>query len=190
MLHAVPLLLSTGVPVTTSPAPAGASGPVGRLEDLRSLSDLLPRFMRLAAAHKAQVTGEGRDRAALVLLYPIKRLGPVRQGALADVMHADPSTVSRHVAALVDRGLVRRVADESDGRASRLVITDAGHTALHDLCAEREARLDAVTADWDADDLATFTRLFARLIDDLEKSLPGATTDPVTPVPPAPRGTR
>ena len=176
--------------MTASAAPAGATDPVGRLEDVRSLSDLLPRFMRLAAAHKAQLNGEGRDRAALILLFPIKRLEPVRQGALADVLHADPSTVSRHVAALVDRGLVRRVADESDGRASRLVITDAGHTALQDLCAERESHLDTVTARWDADDLATFTRLFGRLIDDLEASLPGAAPDLPSPTAPAPRGTR
>jgi DNA-binding MarR family transcriptional regulator len=176
--------------VTASAAPAGATDPVGRLEDVRSLSNLLPRFVRLTAALKAQVNGEGRDRAALVLLFPIARMGPVRQGALADVMHADPSTVSRHVATLVDRGLVRRVADESDGRASRLVITDAGHTALHDLCAERESRLDALTAHWDADELATFTRLFARLIDDLEKSVLGGAADPTTPATPAPRGTR
>jgi DNA-binding MarR family transcriptional regulator len=184
--------------VTASTAPAGATDPVGRLEDVRSLSDLFPRFMRLAAAHKAQLNGEGRDRAALVLLFPIKRMGPVRQGALADVMHADPSTVSRHVAALVDRGLVRRVADESDGRASRLVITDAGHSALHDLCTERESHLDSVTAGWDAADLATFTRLFGRLIDDLESKLPGQGADLHTTAAqntaptatPAPRGTR
>jgi DNA-binding MarR family transcriptional regulator len=176
--------------VTASAAPAGATDPVGRLEDVRSLSNLLPRFVRLVAAHKAHVNGEGRDRAALVLLIPIKRMEPVRQGALAEVMHADPSTVSRQVAALVDRGLVRRVADDTDGRASRLVITDAGHTALQDLCAERESRLDAVTADWDADDLATFTRLFGRLIEDLEKSLVGTAADPATPSTPAPRGTR
>jgi DNA-binding MarR family transcriptional regulator len=176
--------------VTASAAPAGPTEPVDRLEDVRSLSDLLPRFVRLAAALKAHVSGEGRDRAALVLLFPIDRMGPVRQGALADVMHTDPSTVSRHVATLVDRGLVRRVADESDGRASRLVITDAGHTALQDLCAERESRLDAVTAHWDTDDLATFTRLFARLIDDIEKSVLGTAADPAAPPPPPPPGTR
>lgn len=173
--------------MTASAAPAGATDPAGRLEDVRSLSNLLPRFVRLTAALKAQINGEGRDRAALVLLVPIKRMEPVRQGALAEVMHADPSTVSRHVAALVDQGLVRRVADDTDGRASRLVITDAGHAALHDLCAERESRLDAVTAGWDADDLTTFTRLFGRLIEDLEKGLIGTTADPSTP---APRGTR
>jgi DNA-binding MarR family transcriptional regulator len=77
----------------------------------------------------------------------------------------------------VDQGLVRRVADESDGRASRLVITDAGHTALHGLCAEREARVAKATAAWEPEDLATFTRLLGRLIDDLEASLPGSPAD-------------
>jgi DNA-binding MarR family transcriptional regulator len=133
--------------------------------------------MRLAHAHKAQLVSEGRDRAALVLLFPLQKLGPLRQGALAELVHADPSTISRHVASLVDQGLVRRVADESDGRASRLVITEAGHTALQGLCAEREARVAKATAAWEPEDLATFTRLLGRLIDDLEASLPGSAAD-------------
>jgi DNA-binding MarR family transcriptional regulator len=127
--------------------------------------------MRVAAAHKSQLASEGRDRAALVLLFPLRRNGPMRQGALAELVHADPSTVSRHVAVLVEKGLVRRVADESDGRASRLVITDAGQKALEGLCHERESHLDQITAPWDPADLATFTRLFGRLIDDLEAAL-------------------
>jgi DNA-binding MarR family transcriptional regulator len=43
--------------------------------------------------------------------------------ALADLVRADPSTVSPHVAALVEQGLVRRVAEGTDGRAGRLVVT-------------------------------------------------------------------
>jgi DNA-binding MarR family transcriptional regulator len=178
--------------MTTSPAPPGTAEPVDRLAGVRALSDLLPRFVRTAHGLKPQPTPEGRERAALVLLFPIHRLGPVRQGALADLVHADPSTVSRHVAALVDRGLVRRVADESDGRASRLVITEAGNAALQGLCAEREARLDRITANWDDADLAALTRLLGRLLDDLQSSLTGAPSgqDQTFPPPPAPRGNR
>jgi DNA-binding MarR family transcriptional regulator len=178
--------------VTAPEAPAGVADPVGRLERVRAVSDLLPRFGRMAQAHKSQLAGEGRERAALVLLFPLHRLGPLRQGALAELVHSDPSTVSRHVATLVEQGLVRRVADESDGRASRLVITDAGHSALSDLCAERESRLDQATAAWSDDDLATFARLFGRLIDDLESALTGgaAGQTPSLPSTPAPRGTR
>jgi DNA-binding MarR family transcriptional regulator len=81
--------------------------------------------------------------------------------------------VSRHVAALVDQGLVRRVADESDGRASRLVITDAGYAVLAELRHERESLLARVTADWSDHDLAQLTRLFGRFLDDLGAALPG-----------------
>jgi DNA-binding MarR family transcriptional regulator len=178
--------------VTTSDAPARAAHSVNRLTEVRTLSDQLPRFMRLAHAHKAQLVAEGRDRAALVLLFPLHRLGPLRQGALADLVHADPSTVSRHVASLVDQGLVRRVADESDGRASRLVITDAGNSALQELCTERETRVQQATASWNPADLATFTQLFGRFIDDMEKALPGSPACAVIPAPasPATRRTR
>ena len=88
-------------------------------------------------------------------------------------MHADPSTVSRHVALLVEQGLVHRVADESDGRASKLVVTDAGRTALGELRAEREAYLRQVTADWTDEELGTFTALFERLLDGVAATLPG-----------------
>jgi DNA-binding MarR family transcriptional regulator len=147
--------------------------PRGRPAVMRQLTEQLTRFSRVVHAFKSQLTGENRDSAALVLLYPLCRLGPVRQGALADVVHADPSTVSRHVSTLVDQGLVRRVADESDGRASRLVVTDAGQAALDALRAERELHLDRALAHWSDDDVATFSTLLGRLLDDLSASLPG-----------------
>ena len=165
----------------STPAFPGAVDPVDRLAELRTLSEQIPRFMRLIHALKNQAAKtDGGDRAALVLLFPLARLGPLRQGALAELVHADPSTVSRHVAVLVERGLVRRVADETDGRASRLVVTDAGLAVLESLRPEREAHLARVTADWDDDDLATLTTLFGRLLDDIAATLPSTTTDAAT----------
>jgi DNA-binding MarR family transcriptional regulator len=163
--------------MTMPAADLGRSGADARFHGVRVLSEQLPRFMRLVHGVKTQMsTTDNPDRAALVLLIPLARVGPLRQGALADVVHADPSTVSRHVAVLVEQGLVRRVADEADGRATRLVVTDAGHTALDALRAEREAHLDRVTAGWSAADLATFTALFGRLLDDIAATLPGGET--------------
>jgi DNA-binding MarR family transcriptional regulator len=160
--------------MTSSDAPADAADPLARLEEVRTLSEQLPRFMRLLHALKAQFATQGRDRAALVLLFPLVRLGPLRQSALAELLHADPSTVSRHVAGLVEQGLVRRIADESDGRASRLVVTDAGQAALATLRRERESHLEHITAAWNGADLATFTTLFGRLLDDLASALPAS----------------
>jgi DNA-binding MarR family transcriptional regulator len=137
------------------------------------LSEQLPRMLRLISAAKVHLSSDPRDRAALVLLYPLVRMGPLRQGALAELVRADPSTVSRHVAALVDEGLVRRVADESDGRATQLVVTDAGHAVLEQLGRDRAAVVQTITAAWDETDLATFTGLLGRFLDDLAAALPG-----------------
>jgi DNA-binding MarR family transcriptional regulator len=177
--------------VTTTSTPASADAEQ-RWEHLRALSDQLPRFVRLVHALKAQQASEGRDRAALVLLFPLVRLGPLRQGALADLVHADPSTVSRHVTSLVERGLVTRVADETDGRASRLVVTDTGHAQLEQLRHERQAYLERATGGWSEAELATFTTLFGRLIDDLTAGLPGYPCGPgndasAVPTPPSER---
>jgi DNA-binding MarR family transcriptional regulator len=151
----------------------GPAGTADRRAVVRQLIEQFPRFGRIVHALKTQLNAESRDRAALVLLFPLCRLGPLRQGTLAELVHADPSTVSRHVAALVEQGLVRRVADETDGRASKLVVTDAGTAALDALRAEREAHLDRALAQWSDDDVATLSTLLGRLLDDLSASLPG-----------------
>jgi len=144
--------------------------------DDASLSDQLVQLVRVMHAFKSQATSasatEARERAAHVLLFPLTRLGPLRQGALAELVHADPSTVSRHITLLVERGLVRRTADEQDGRASRLVVTPAGEAVLDQMRQERDAALARVTADWDPDELATFARQLRRFVRALSDHLP------------------
>ena len=62
---------------------------VDRDSRVGALSEQLPRFMRLMHGLKSQHAAEGgRDRAAHVLLFPLCRLGPLRQSALADLVHA------------------------------------------------------------------------------------------------------
>jgi DNA-binding MarR family transcriptional regulator len=145
--------------------------------DDASLSDQLVQLVRVMhafkAAHSAAGTGpEARERAAHVLLFPLTRVGPLRQGALAELVHADPSTVSRHVTLLVERGLVRRVADDSDGRASRLVVTPAGAAVVEQMRQERDAVLGRVTSEWAPDELAVFTRQLHRFVRGLNDHIP------------------
>ena len=164
-----------------------AAGPLAGGDDA-SLSDQLVQLIRVMHVLKAQMAGAGqgpeaRERAAHVLLFPLTRLGPLRQGALAELVHADPSTVSRHVTLLVDRGLVRRAADASDGRASRLVVTPAGEAVLEQMRRERDGILAQVTAGWTTDELATFSTLLHRFVHDLTDHLPAlgaAAGDPAT----------
>ncbi len=53
------------------------------------------------------------------------------QNELAAILHLDKSTTSRLVANMEEGGLIRRVPDPADGRAHRLLATNAG-LRLHD----------------------------------------------------------
>ena len=169
---------------TPDAGPSAALSPE-RAAEVRRLSEQMPRFMRLVHAFKSlPAATDGRERAALVLLFPLTRLGPLRQSALADLVHADPSTVSRHVGWLVEQDLVQRVADETDGRATRLVVTDAGRAAVERLAEERTSQLCSMLTGWSDADLTTLTGLFGRLLDDLTAALPSdARSSSALPVP-------
>lgn len=93
---------------------------------------------------------------------------PCRPRDLADAEGLDPSTISRRIASLVDRGLVERGPDPADGRAHLLRLTDAGLEALR---VEKRRRITFVTdqlGDWDEADLRDLARLLGQLSDSLE----------------------
>jgi DNA-binding MarR family transcriptional regulator len=163
-----------GVPVTDLATPQGDT--VAAPGEPASLADELARLSRVLHGVKSAATAgstpEARERAAHVLLFPIVRSGPLRQGALAELMHTDPSTVSRHVTLLVEHGLVRRVADDQDGRVSRLVATPAGEAVVAQMHQERNALIARCTRDWPADELDRFTRQLHRFVGDLAEHLP------------------
>ena len=139
-----------------------------------ALSDQVLRLTRTAGAMKSQLAarhagGEdgthGIEWAAYALLFQLVSDGPKRSSALAEAVCVDPSTVSRQVAELVKAGLVERVPDPADGRASLLVATERGHVVHAARRARRVATFGRIVADWPADDVATLTDLLARFND-------------------------
>ena len=126
------------------------------------LADEIMRFLRLGARAKGILKREdlGAEFSALMLLFPLRFLGPMRVTDLAEAKQADPSTVSRQAAQLVRAGLVRREADPEDGRASRLAITEAGLTACRKLHDAREEFLVRALGGWPAERIQAFAELF------------------------------
>jgi DNA-binding MarR family transcriptional regulator len=116
--------------------------------------------MKAAAAREGR-DGLGHDRSAMLLLFPLMH-GPQRPGALAELSHADPSTISRQVAELVRRGLVRREPDPSDGRASLLAITEAGREVCEQVRKLRRDLLAAAVTGWTDDELGMLASLLGR----------------------------
>jgi DNA-binding MarR family transcriptional regulator len=129
------------------------------------------RLVRLIERKHAQQQSEHPDaveRATYHLLVHLVKDGPRRAVALAEAVHSDPSTVSRQVAHLVQLGLVERVADPADGRATFLVATDEGRRVFDENRQLRNRSLAAMMCDWPADDREAFARLLARFTDGFE----------------------
>ena len=126
-------------------------------------------MMRQFAGIKSRVgLGPEGDTSPLFLLVKLAHLGPRRASDLAEQLCADPSTVSRQVAHLVKGGLVERLADPDDGRASILVPTERGRVKVREHKQRRGAVLKPVIADWPSKDRDDFLRLITKYTEGIE----------------------
>jgi DNA-binding MarR family transcriptional regulator len=142
----------------------------------RSVADQVGRLARAAKAWRAAMTDPHRHPrgAAHMLLLPLDGQGPMRSTELSECMHIDPSTISRHVSLLLTEGLVERLPDPKDGRASLLALTAAGRQQVADMHRSRDEMVSNLLADWDQADAETLGRLLARFNDRFEAALPTA----------------
>ncbi len=129
------------------------------------------RFLRLSHHAKQHFTDGApvaMERANYALLATLAHQGPLRAGALAEAVHADPSTISRQVSALVTGGLVERRTDPEDGRACVLAPTAEGNRVFTANRDHRSERIADLLAHWPAEDRHTLVRLLDRLNSDIE----------------------
>ena len=143
-------------------------------EELRTADEVgsqLVRLVRLIERVQAQYQAEHTDavdRATYLLLVHLVKDGAHRAGALAEAVHSDPSTVSRQVAHLVQLGLIERVADPADGRATLLVATAEGRRVFDENRQLRNRSLATMMSDWPDADRQAFARLLTRFTDGFE----------------------
>lgn len=142
----------------------------------------LGRLMQVARTRVVQTAGQERDRAAYLVLQAIDRLGPVRQRTLAEALRADPSTLSRQVAFLAERDLIRRRADDRDGRACLLELTELGTDKVAQLRQRREGAVSNLLAGWAPADRTALSRLLGSFVGDLALRVDGARPDAVLPL--------
>ncbi|WP_227998126.1 MarR family winged helix-turn-helix transcriptional regulator [Nocardia australiensis] len=117
-------------------------------------------------------TDDGLDPAAFAALFRLLTDGPMRSGALAELLRSDASTISRQVAQLVERDLVQRQADPADGRATVLVVTDCGRRLAERIHEHRRENLTQVMAEWTAPDRTVFAELLRKFVEDFERAGP------------------
>lgn len=88
--------------------------------------------------------------------------------SVAEALQMDQPRASKLVGAAVEAGLVRRLADQADGRRSRLVRTAAGRRATERVHRFRRKVFGGAMADWSAHERAQFAALLERFVAALE----------------------
>jgi DNA-binding MarR family transcriptional regulator len=139
------------------------------------IAQQLVRLGRIRERTNAQIHAASQGEievAAYGIIFKLLHAGPMRSGELAEALYSDASTISRQVAGLVKRGLIERRADPDDGRASVLVVTDAGKQLADALRTRRNQMLRHVLATWDPADREQLATLMERFIDDYEAARP------------------
>lgn len=98
------------------------------------------------------------------VLIPVYKKDGLTQGQLCDILSQEKTGVSRLVAALEKRGLIRRVSSRDDRRVKHLYITDAGRE-LFDSTVDMvlESRL-AMEKGIDPDELAVCKKVLWQII--------------------------
>jgi DNA-binding MarR family transcriptional regulator len=132
------------------------------LADLEGEVGMLIRRVRRVIGERAAVVHPDLAPASYLLMGFLAAEGPVRSSVVVDKLGVDKGAVSRQVQHLEELGLVERMPDPADGRASLLGATQLAHTRLEVVTTQRRQWLDARLGDWADDELGGLVDSLAR----------------------------
>jgi len=153
------------------------SEPDTRADDITRISGIMGR-MRLLIGRRyigrlaISRVGAGLELSHLDLLSLVRRLSrnqEVTVGALAEQMRLDHSRVSRVVADLVKRGVLRREASQEDARRTLVALTDEGVAWLDRMNEVKHEVIGQILSDWSHEDLEMFAGLYDRFVEKFEQ---------------------
>ena len=124
-----------------------------------------PGFTTAVAAREGVVL----DSAALTLLSILNNSGAQRPSALSERMVTGASNISKITARLEEAGLVRRMPDPVDSRASLIDLTEAGAQAGQALRRSGNTLVDLLLQGWSPRDRTELVRLLTRFEAETER---------------------
>jgi len=140
----------------------------------RTTSTTLASHLRIAVARLArrlrqEGAEEGASPSQLAALGTLFHQGTsITVGELAARERVKPPTMTRVVAALEERGLVRREHTSADGRIIHVTITDAGRAAHEEYAKRRDVWLARKLADLPREERAILAQaavIFERVVE-------------------------
>lgn len=141
---------------------ATASGRGDILRGLEHEVGVMLRRVRRVIHERARAVHPDLQAAAYLVLAYLGDHGPTRSSAVAELLSIDKGAISRQVQHLADLGLLERMPDPDDGRATLLVVTDEGRTRLAEVTTHRREYLDRRLGGWSDEELSTFVAGLAR----------------------------
>lgn len=107
---------------------------VTRASEARRLMESVQAIARrFALSERSDVACCGITVSQAATLDALRVSGPIRQGELGRRLGITPSTLTRNLTRLLDAGLVERLADPEDARASRIRLSRAGTRAVEEV---------------------------------------------------------
>ncbi|MFL1379217.1 MULTISPECIES: MarR family winged helix-turn-helix transcriptional regulator [unclassified Nocardiopsis] len=127
---------------------------------------LLFRFVRHWARGWNGTDGDDANGRDVMVVEAVADLGDrATVNAVAGELGIDQSGASRMVAGAVERGHLRKEAAPGDRRARVLVVTEQGVELLRSARRWQEAVFAELAEDWPQEDVRTFQRLMAALME-------------------------
>lgn len=111
-----------------------------------AVSDLRISVMRLSRRLRSERLPGDLTLGAMAALAQLERYGPATTSELAANERITPQSMTRTVTELVDRGLVERTPDPTDGRQTLLLVTPAGAEFVARSSEQRDAWLTRALA--------------------------------------------
>ena len=118
-------------------------------------------------ANVVAAAGVNVSQPGYTLLRRVDEGGATPLGDLARASHMDPAVASRQIQKLEDDGLVRRLADEQDGRVTLVEVTARGRDVRRRIGDVLERHMSDALAGWSDTDRRRLAELLGRLVDDL-----------------------
>ena len=156
----------------------GSSADAG-VEEAAELRVILVRLQRQLRARSDNYLTPSQGS----VLARVEQSGPLRMGALAEAEGTSPATVCRLIDSLAQDGLIERVPDPLDGRASLVRASPEGASLLGAIRAQGTAALRGALDDLSAEDQSIIRDALPALQALTDRLQAGSNPTPKSPAP-------
>jgi DNA-binding MarR family transcriptional regulator len=119
--------------------------------------------------HVSRLVGQNMSYTTLLILERMKEDATTRMTELASSVGVAGATITRQIQELERTGLVLRLQDEQDGRASVVRLTEAGHRVAEVSSEARRDLLRESAQGWSDDELEQMIVFHQRLQDGINR---------------------